>query len=102
MLAPHIAREVETALRDLQYGSVHLVVHDAQVVRIERVERISLPAAPKHHRIVDRKTYRPVAQPGGGLFAAQAGLTGSPEAIPDTHGRPTTSPEVRHGAQQEA
>ncbi|GEM_PF-3424424 len=32
------------ALKDLRYGSVHLVVHDGRLVRIERVERIRLPS----------------------------------------------------------
>ena len=42
MLSPRLAKQLEGALRGLQYGSVHLVVHDAAVVRIERVERIRL------------------------------------------------------------
>ena len=45
MLATIIAQAVERALRGLRFGSIHLVVHDAQVVRIERVERIRLTDA---------------------------------------------------------
>ena len=42
MLSPRVAQQIESALRGLAYGSVQLVIHDAQVVRIERVERIRL------------------------------------------------------------
>jgi len=44
MLAPAVARQLEQALQGLQYGSIQLVVHDAQIVRIERVERVRLTA----------------------------------------------------------
>jgi len=37
-----IANELAAALRGLRYGSIQLIVHDAKVVRIERVERIRL------------------------------------------------------------
>ena len=47
MLSPEIAKELEQALHGLQYGSVHLVIHDAKIVRIERVERIRLTAPPE-------------------------------------------------------
>lgn len=70
MLSPTIVQQVEEALRGLQYGSVQLLVHDAKVVRIERIERIR--------------------------------LTGSPEALTNTVGRPTPSTEVRHVASKEA
>ena len=33
---------LERALRDLRYGTVQVVVHDGQIVRIERVERVRL------------------------------------------------------------
>ena len=65
MLAPATQASLEQALRGLRYGTIQLVVHDAQVVRIERIERIR--------------------------------LTGSPEALSSPTGRPTPSPEVRHG-----
>ena len=42
MLAPELSRRIEQALHELQYGSVQIVVHDAQVVRIERIERTRL------------------------------------------------------------
>ena len=74
MLSQTMAQRVASALRGLQYGSVHLVIHEGQVVRIERIERISLPAAPKTHRFG---------------VAAQAGLTTSSEAPSTTLSQPT-------------
>jgi hypothetical protein len=32
------------ALDGLEYGSIHIVVHDSQVVQIERTEKYRLPA----------------------------------------------------------
>ena len=46
-LPASIVHQLETALRGLQYGSIHLVVHEARVVRIERVERIRLTGSPE-------------------------------------------------------
>ena len=68
MLAPTITREIERALHGLRYGSIQLVIHDAHVVRIERIERIR--------------------------------LTDSSEASDNGVGRPTTSMEVCHDAQE--
>ncbi len=42
MLPQAIRDHLEQALRGLRYGTVQLVVHDAQIVRIERIERIRL------------------------------------------------------------
>ena len=66
-LPASLTRRLEQVLRGLRYGTIQLVVHEAQVVRIERLERIR--------------------------------LTGTPEALEHTPGRPTTSEEVRqeHG-----
>ena len=36
------ARRIAQALRGLAHGSIQLVVHDSQIVRIERVERVRL------------------------------------------------------------
>ena len=47
MLSLELAKELEQALHGLQYGSVHLVIHDAKIVRIERVERIRLTGSPE-------------------------------------------------------
>ena len=65
-MEPRTIRQLEQALQGLAYGSVQLVIHEGRIVRIERVERIRLPAA----------------QPSEKLGAGQAGLTGPPEASP--------------------
>ena len=80
MIAADLARQLDAALRGPAYGSIQLIVHDSRIVRIERVERIRLPAE----------------------ASAQAGLTETSEALtPFTRGRPTSTPEVRHAQQQE-
>ena len=38
---------VQKALEGLRYGTVQLVVHDSQLVRIERTERIRLTGLPE-------------------------------------------------------
>ena len=51
MLSSAIAQQLEQTLRGLQYGSIQLVVHEGQIVRIERIERtrLTVPAeAPEH------------------------------------------------------
>jgi hypothetical protein len=51
-----VTRKVEQALRGLQYGTVQMTVHDGEVVRIERIERIRLhepgegAGSPRHPR----------------------------------------------------
>ena len=42
MLEPSVLPAIERALKDLRFGSVHLIVHEGQLVRVERVERIRL------------------------------------------------------------
>lgn len=37
-----ILREIQTALRDLRFGSVEITVHNGQVVQIERKEKFRL------------------------------------------------------------
>lgn len=39
-----VTAAITQALNNLQYGSIHLVVHDGRLVRIERIERIRLPS----------------------------------------------------------
>ena len=80
MLSSTVEKQLEQALRHLRYGTVQLVVHDAQVVRIERTERIRLPAA---------------------ADAGQAGLTDTTEAATTHLGRPTDTPEARHATDTE-
>jgi len=50
-LSAAIVKELESALRALRYGSIQLVVHDAKVVRIERIERIRLTDPSEAHPI---------------------------------------------------
>ncbi len=78
MLEPTVSSSIECALRTLRYGSIQLVVHDGQVVRIERVERVRLPAA----------------------AAAQTGLTGAPGSLQSPTGHPTTQTEGCHETDQ--
>ncbi len=47
MLPPRMARQIERALNGLAYGSIQLVIHDSQLVRIERVERLRLTGSPE-------------------------------------------------------
>ena len=42
MLTPPLVDRLEAALRHLEFGAVHLVIHDGKVVRIERIERVRL------------------------------------------------------------
>lgn len=42
MNATALVSLLERALKDLRYGHVQLVVHDGQLVRVERVERLRL------------------------------------------------------------
>ena len=42
MLPAPLAQQIEQALHGLRYGSLQLIIHDAQLVRIERIERIRL------------------------------------------------------------
>lgn len=41
-LAGVVARRIAQALDGLEHGSIQLVVHDSQIVRIERIERVRL------------------------------------------------------------
>ncbi|MDF2680897.1 MAG: hypothetical protein K0R47_2087 [Brevibacillus sp.] len=43
-LDDRLKERIEKALEDLEYGSIHIVVHDSQVVQIERTEKYRLPA----------------------------------------------------------
>ena len=56
MLPPETLRHIERALQRLDYGSIQLVVHDGQIVRIERVERTRLT-------VTSEATYMHLGQP---------------------------------------
>lgn len=38
---------IQKALKDLQYGTVQLVVHEGKLVRVERTEKLRLPSDPE-------------------------------------------------------
>lgn len=45
-VSPELLQRIAEAIASLQYGTVHVTVHDAQVVQIEKVERVRVvPAA---------------------------------------------------------
>jgi hypothetical protein len=37
-----IVRQILTAIKDVRYGSVEIIIHDSKVVQIERKEKIRL------------------------------------------------------------
>ena len=53
MLSPVVARRLEQALDGLQYGSIHLVIHASQIVRIERLERMQLTDSSEAFSTID-------------------------------------------------
>ena len=55
MLAPELLPAIERALQDLRFGYVQLVIHEGQLVRIERVERVRLtvPSEATQDRLAD-------------------------------------------------
>jgi hypothetical protein len=59
-------RRILEAVRSLDYGSVEIVVHDSQVVQIERREKVRLdkqPLAPPDKQTLDNPQASP-ASPG--------------------------------------
>ena len=61
-----VDRRILEAVRGLEYGSVEIVVHDSQVVQIERREKVRLgrpqtpPATPRDPRAVDPRRPRQI------------------------------------------
>ena len=72
MLEPNLIPAIEAALRDLRFGMVQLIVHEGQLVQIERVERMRVNS--------NKSTIR------------LTGTSGSPQ---QPHGRPKLAPEAR-------
>ncbi len=60
MTEPTLMPTIQQALKDLRHGHVQIVVHEGQIVRIERVERIHLPQQTNHAQ-------RPTEKSGGHL-----------------------------------
>lgn len=46
-----LLEKIVRALDGLEYGSIHIVVHDSQVVQIERTEKYRIPAEKPEARI---------------------------------------------------
>ncbi|MBB3102205.1 sulfur starvation response protein OscA [Azomonas macrocytogenes] len=44
-----ILREIQSALRDLRFGSVEITVHNGQVVQIERKEKFRFQSSNTKH-----------------------------------------------------
>lgn len=50
--------KIARALDSLEYGSIHIVVHDSQVVQIERTEKYRLPAEKAKDEVKQARTGR--------------------------------------------
>ena len=74
MLERGVTSTIERALHNLHFGYVQLVIHEGQLVRIERVERIRLPA---------RAEQRAAGGLSAGHAATPSGLTDTSEATQD-------------------
>ncbi|TQK45675.1 hypothetical protein FB479_11364 [Brevibacillus sp. AG162] len=51
-----LLEKIARALDGLEYGSIHIVVHDSQVVQIERTEKYRLPAEKPETKISQART----------------------------------------------
>ncbi|MFC8687436.1 YezD family protein [Brevibacillus porteri] len=51
-----LLEKIARALDGLEYGSIHIVVHDSQVVQIERTEKYRLPAEKPEAKIWQART----------------------------------------------
>ncbi len=60
MLEESLVPVIQSALKDLRYGYVQLIVHDGVLVRVERIERIRLPSVFKEAGMADRKSGSPL------------------------------------------
>lgn len=48
--SPDLERQIMSALKDVRYGSVEIIIHDSKVVQIERKEKIRLDAETGNRR----------------------------------------------------
>ncbi|GEC89589.1 YezD family protein [Brevibacillus brevis] len=51
-----LLEKIARALNDLEYGSIHIVVHDSQVVQIERTEKYRLRAEKPDAKVPQERT----------------------------------------------
>ncbi len=61
MLSPELTQQLTQALQGLTYGSIQLIVHDSQVVRIERIERVRLSVSAQ--ALTEDKVRQPTDSP---------------------------------------
>lgn len=73
-VSPMLLEQIERAIQSIRYGSVHITIHDARVVHIEKVEKVRLvpdahltpDGAGQHagqHLVRDDRTSGGLAQP---------------------------------------
>ncbi|WP_429842267.1 YezD family protein [Brevibacillus sp. FIR094] len=51
-----LLEKIVRALDGLEYGSIHIVIHDSQVVQIERTEKYRLPTEKPETKISQART----------------------------------------------
>ncbi|RAT97375.1 YezD family protein [Brevibacillus sp. Leaf182] len=51
-----LLEKIARALDGLEYGSIHIVVHDSQIVQIERTEKYRIPAEKPEAKISQVRT----------------------------------------------
>ncbi|MBI4342670.1 MAG: YezD family protein [Candidatus Omnitrophica bacterium] len=58
---PHLLQQISEAIRSIRYGTVQITVHNAQVVQIDKVERVRLTHTAPGDRTsgVSRPTHGP-------------------------------------------
>lgn len=44
-VSPELLQRIAEAIASLQYGTVHVTVHDAHVVQIEKIEKVRIAPA---------------------------------------------------------
>ncbi|MFS0553342.1 YezD family protein [Brevibacillus sp. 179-C9.3 HS] len=51
-----LLEKIARALDGLEYGSIHIVVHDSQVVQIERTEKYRIPTDKQEAKLHQART----------------------------------------------
>lgn len=72
-LEPSLLQQIAEAICRVRYGSIHITIHDARVVQIERIEKIRL-SMEAHLRAggIDEKSA--TDQVSGGIRSKQANI----------------------------
>lgn len=50
-VAPNILKAIADAVNGLEFGEVHITVHDGRIVRIERTEKIRIDQPVREHAL---------------------------------------------------